>query len=93
MAYANTLKIFEVLRPAFDEKQATKISEAVETALETNNSALLDKVATKEDLANLRIEMHDEIGKLRAEIIKWMFIFWIGQFASITAVLFLFFKR
>jgi len=81
MAYANTLKIFEVLRPAFDEKQATKIAEAVETAFETNNSALLDKVATKVDLA-----------EMKAEIIKWMFIFWIGQFASITAVLFLFFK-
>jgi len=81
MAYANTLKVFEALRPAFDEKQATKISEAVEIALETNNSALLDKVATKVDLA-----------EMKAEIIKWMFIFWIGQFASITAVLFLFFK-
>ncbi|MFH1958614.1 MAG: hypothetical protein ABIJ15_09100 [bacterium] len=100
MAYANTLKVFEVLRPAFDEKQATKIAEAVETALETNNSALFSEVATKgdlaelkaatkEDLANLRIEMRE----MKAELIKWMFIFWIGQFASITAVLFLFFKR
>jgi len=93
MAYANTLKVFELLRPAFDEKQATKISEAIESALETNNSALLDKVATKADLqsevSNLRIEMRE----MKAELIKWMFIFWIGQFASITTVLFLFFKR
>jgi len=93
MAYANTLKVFEVLRPAFDEKQATKISEAIESALETNNSALLDKVATKADLqsevSNLRIEMRE----MKAELIKWMFIFWVGQFASITAVLFLFFKK
>jgi len=46
-----------------------------------------------DEIGKLRVEMHDEIGKVRAEIIKWMFIFWIGQFASITAVLFLFFKR
>ncbi len=82
MAYANTLKVFEVLRPVFDEKQATKISEAIESALETNNSVILDKVATKIDLA-----------EMKTELIKWMFIFWVGQFASITAVLFLFFKR
>jgi len=85
MAYANTLKVFEVLRPVFDEKQATKISEAIESALETNNSALLDKVATKVDLA-----------EIKTEIIKWMFIFWVGQVASIvgilSAILFAFFK-
>jgi len=65
--------------------------------LETNNSALLDKVATKADLqtetSNLRIEMRET----KAEIIKWMFIFWVGQFASIvgvlTVILFSFFKR
>ena len=86
MAYTNTLKIFETLRSVFDEKQATKIAEAVETALETNNETLLGKVATKEDIANTK-----------AEIIKWMFIFWIGQFASIvgvlTAILFAFFRK
>ncbi len=86
MAYTNTLKIFETLRSVFDEKQATKIAEAVETALETNNATLLEKVATKSDLA-----------ETKAEIIKWMFIFWIGQFASIvgvlTAILFAFFRK
>ncbi|MCR4320310.1 MAG: hypothetical protein NUV74_08275 [Candidatus Brocadiaceae bacterium] len=86
MAYTNTLKIFETLRSVFDEKQATKIAEAVETALETSNETLLGKVATKEDIANTK-----------AEIIKWMFIFWIGQFTSIvgvlTAILFAFFKK
>ena len=85
MAHTNTLKVFEILRSVFDEKQAAKIAEAVETGLDANNSALLEKVATKEDLANTK-----------AEIIKWMFIFWIGQFASIvgvlTAILFAFFK-
>lgn len=29
----NTLKVFETLRSVFDEKQATKIAEAVETAI------------------------------------------------------------
>ncbi len=86
MAHTNTLKVFETLRSAFDEKQAAKIAEAVETALETNNADLLKEVATKRDLA-----------ETKAEIIKWMFIFWIGQFASIvgvlTAILFAFFKK
>ena len=86
MTYTNTLKIFETLRSVFDEKQATKIAEAVETALETSNATLLEKIATKSDLAGTK-----------AEIIKWMFIFWIGQFTSIvgvlTAILFAFFRK
>jgi len=35
-----------------------------------------DIFATKEDLANLK-----------AEIIKWMFIFWIGQLGALVAIL------
>ena len=90
MAYANTLKVFEVLRPVFDEKQATKISEAIESALETNNSALFTDMVTKAELAK-------QLAETKAELIKWMFIFWVGQFASIvgvlTVILFSFFKR
>ena len=89
MAYADTLKVFGVLRKKFDEASAEAIATAVETALETNNSELLKTVATKDDLRKLEIKME----QVKSELIKWMFIFWIGQFASITAVLFLFFKR
>ena len=93
MTYTNTLKVFETLRVAFDEKQATKIAEAVEVALETNNTALLGEVATKADIA----ETKAFLAETKSELIKWMFIFWIGQFASVvgvlTAILFAFFKR
>jgi len=89
MAHADTLKVFGVLRKKFDEASSEAIATAVETALETNNAAMLDKVATKDDLRKLEIK----IEQVKSELIKWMFIFWIGQFASITTVLFLFFKR
>lgn len=35
----------------------------------------------------------EEIGKVRAEIIKWMFIFIFGQFWAIVGVLFAFFRK
>lgn len=55
-------------------------------------------VKVKEDLAReigkLDVKITEEIGKLdvkiadvRADIIKWMFLFWIGQVASILAIL------
>mgnify|MGYP001580858795 CR=1 FL=1 len=42
-----------------------------------------------EEIGKLRIEMHD----MRANIITWMFIFWIGQVGTITAILFAFFRK
>ena len=93
MAYADTLKIFEVLRQKFDESQSKTIATAVEIALETHNDELFKTVATKGDLAELKGELRVEMREMKAELIKWMFIFWLGQFASITTVLFLFFKR
>jgi hypothetical protein len=52
-----------------------------------------DILATKEDLANLRTDLMVEIEKTRSDIIKWMFLFWIGQLASLIAILQIFFKR
>ncbi len=47
------------------------------------------------EIAEERFER--KLADTKAELIKWMFIFWIGQFASIvgalTAILFAFFKH
>ena len=45
-----------------------------------------DILATKEDLAKLEIKVVTMISDTRTEIIKWMFIFWIGQLASFIAI-------
>lgn len=53
-------------------------------------------MATKEDLRDLERKIDVKIANLRTELIRWMFVFWIGQFASIvgvlTAILFAFFR-
>ena len=102
MPYTNALKVFEKLRPAFDEKQATAVAEAIDEALETNNDALLDKFGQRWDQFEAKMntkfaEVDAKIADLKAELIKWMFIFWIGQFAStvgtLAIILFAFFKK
>ena len=54
----------------------------IETRVDRKLEEKKDVLATKEDIANLR-----------ADIIKWMFLFWIGQLASLLAILQIFFKR
>ena len=51
--------------------------------------ATIKTLATKEDVANIRREM----GDIKAETIKWMFIFWIGQVGATLGIVFLFLKK
>ena len=83
MAHTDTLKVFEILRPVFDEKQATKIAEAVEEAIESNNGGLEKALATKADLADLEAKLVET----KAELLKWMFIFWAGQIGALLGIL------
>ena len=59
-------------------------AEYVETKIEKEFDGKRDVLATKEDLAR-------EIGNSKSEVIKWMFIFWVGQLAAMIAIAKLFF--
>jgi hypothetical protein len=54
----------------------------IETKVDKEYSAHMDVLSTKVDLANLK-----------ADIIKWMFLFWVGQLASLVAIVQIFFKK
>jgi len=38
-------------------------------------------------------QLETKIAQSESRIIKWMFIFWVGQLGSLTAILFVFFKH
>jgi demethoxyubiquinone hydroxylase (CLK1/Coq7/Cat5 family) len=76
------IELYEILKSKVGEKEARSLVEYVETRVEKKLAEKKDVLATKEDLANLK-----------ADIIKWMFLFWIGQLASLIAILQIFFKH
>jgi hypothetical protein len=47
------------------------------------------RAETTGEIGKLRAEMHD----LRANIVQWMFVFWIGQIGVLTGILFAFFRK
>lgn len=94
--------MYEMLSEKVDEKTARAVSEAIEYALEENEMHQLNVLATKQDLrglevrfttemAELRVELNDKISASKTEMIRWMFLFWIGQVA-VMAALFAYFK-
>jgi len=84
------IKLFELLKAKIGEKEAEAFVELLETKVDrkfkdaetifkgdmSSLKEYMDKVfATKADLANVKVD-----------IIKWMFLFWIGQLASFIAI-------
>ena len=68
--------------------------------IERSVEATIKTLATKDDLniavADLKVDMSNmrkENADAKAENIKWMFIFWIGQVAAMLAIVLLFIKK
>ena len=79
------LKAYDVFRTKFGEKEAEVVFEYFEDKV--NEKQVDDRLrdfkevfATKEDLAR-------ELGNAKADVIKWMFIFWVSQLAAMFAFL------
>jgi type I site-specific restriction-modification system R (restriction) subunit len=93
------IELYEILKPKVGEKEAKALVEYIETKVDRKLEEKKDILATKEDLANVKTDLMVEIEKVRtemqkmkAEIIKWMFIFWAGQIGALIAILQIFFR-
>ena len=73
----STVKILSILEAAsIDPPKARAIAESLEVALREQEEDLSKRLMTKQDGS-----------ELKAEIIKWMFLFWIGQTVATTALI------
>jgi len=43
--------------------------------------------AVRQEMATLRADMETRMAAMRTDILKWSFLFWIGQVATIAALL------
>lgn len=67
------------------ENLTTFIEEKIKYEVDTKASIL----ATKEDIAKLRTEASEN----KAELMKWMFVFWVGQMIGTFGFILLFLKK
>ena len=52
-----------------------------------------DLAALKEDVITLKGELKTEMATIKSEMIKWMFIFWVGQMVGTFGFILLFLKK
>ena len=76
MIVTSEIQLFQIIKQKLGDAEAEALVTFVDTKIKEANEQNLKVLATKEDLANTK-----------AEIIKWMFIFWIGTISVLSGII------
>lgn len=101
MAAPSAVRVYEALKSHLGEEDARLFIEYIEDTTREARGELATKAdlaelraATKADLAALRADLEKqlaslktEIAEVKADLIKWMFLFWIGQVAVLFGLM------
>lgn len=92
----------KVLREKLGEEGADALVELINVANSQTKADVLTFVEEKferrlsEEMSKVSVEfakVRQEMAELKADLIRWMFIFWVGQLGAILGILFAFFRR
>ena len=79
-----------------EEKFERRLSEElgkVSERITTESSKLNERLTTEIGKVNVEFaKVRQEMAELKADLIRWMFIFWVGQLGAILGILFAFFR-
>lgn len=93
MTASQSLNLYNLsLRYFKNEADAKAFVSEIEFIVDNKFDNKKDVLATKADIANLELKIADlrtEMKEQKSEMIKWMFIFWVGQIATIIALIYL----
>lgn len=84
MEAISSIEMYNILKVKLGEKEAKALTEYVESKVENSIKKEKDVLTTKEDLFKLEVKLSET----KSEIIKWMFIFWVGQIAVTLAIVY-----
>ncbi|MFI5139675.1 MAG: hypothetical protein ACHQIM_17775 [Sphingobacteriales bacterium] len=88
-----TARLYKLLTEKLGNDTTEAMFKYIDNKTERSVEATIKTLATKDDLASVKYDLGKEIGETKADMIKWMFIFWIGQVAAMLAIVFLFLKK
>jgi hypothetical protein len=99
------ITIPRALREKLGEEGASDLVDLLNSQSQNSRDSITTFVEEKferrlsEELSKLRIEIFDEMSKLRGEFhksqsatVRWMFVFWVGQIGAMLGILFAFFN-
>src|SRR5882757_6147941 len=84
-----TARLYKLLTDKLGNDTTEAMFKYIDNKTERSVEATIKTLATKDDISSLHkdisestIKLHKEIAENKAENIKWMFIFWIGNIGA-----------
>jgi len=84
-----TARLYKLLSEKLGNDTTEAIFKYIDNKTERSVEATIKTLATKDDLAKAKYDLSKEIGNS----VKWMFVFWVGQFGATIAILLLLLKK
>jgi DNA-directed RNA polymerase sigma subunit (sigma70/sigma32) len=84
-----TAKLYTLLSNKLGNDTTEAMFKYIDNKTERSVEANIKTLATKEDISDVR----KEISESKADTIRWMFIFWIGQVAATLTIVMLVLKK
>ena len=95
-----TARLYKLLSDKLGNDTTEAMFKYIDNKTERSVEATIKTLATKDDLAKATANLKDDLSNLRHDIrkvntglIKWMFIFWLGQVAATFIIFSLFVKK
>ncbi|TAE35510.1 MAG: hypothetical protein EAY66_08705 [Sphingobacteriales bacterium] len=83
------IQLFQLLKAKLGDREAEYLVSYVKNEVKNEFDNKKDVLATKEDINLVKQDLHDA----KAEMIKWMFIFWVGQVAVTVGIVYTFINK
>jgi len=88
-----TARLYQLLSDKLGNDTAEAMFKYIDNKTKRAVDATVKSLVTKDDLATVKYELSKDISESRSDMIKWMFIFWVGQIGATVAILLLFVKK
>jgi len=84
----NEIQLFNLLKGKIGEKEAEALVEFVKTSSSEDIKQSIQNLATREFVKDEINQVRLELKEFKSEIIKWMFVFWVGSILTTLGALF-----
>jgi hypothetical protein len=73
----------------FVDRHSSEARSDVMEMCNTQVAGLSTEIATLSDrISDLKIDLNGRLAELRVELLRWTFLFWVGQFAAVMTAMF-----
>ena len=86
-------RLYDLVSIKLGKETAENLTTFIEEKIKCEVDTKVSNLATKEDVANCKMEVIKDNGNSKAELMKWMFVFWAGQMIAIFSLILLFLKK